>query len=68
MIAKGMLLVFHGDPQAAYANGGMVKPTHGVMMHDGLVLPALAWLLSFSNWNEWSSLCHTNTVSDLKGR
>src|SRR5260370_33552854 len=28
MIAKGMLLVFKGDPQAAYATGGTLKPTH----------------------------------------
>ena len=52
MIAKGMLLVFAGDPQAAYATGGTLKPTHAVTMHAILVLPALAWLLSFANWSE----------------
>jgi peptidoglycan/LPS O-acetylase OafA/YrhL len=52
MIAKGMLLVFAGDPQAAYETGGTLKPTHAVTMHAILVLPALAWLLSFANWNE----------------
>jgi len=52
MIAKGMLLVFRGDPQAAYATGGVLKPTHAVALHAILVLPALAWLLSFTNWNE----------------
>jgi hypothetical protein len=52
MIAKGMLLVFRGDPEAAYATGGVLKPTHAVALHAILVLPALAWLLSFTNWNE----------------
>jgi hypothetical protein len=52
MILKGMLLVFAGNPQAAYATGGTLKPTHGVTMHAILVLPALAWLLSFVRWSE----------------
>ena len=34
------------------ATGGALKPTHAVMMHAILVLPALAWLLSFVNWTE----------------
>jgi hypothetical protein len=42
MIAKGMSLVFTGDPQAAYLTGGSLKPTHAVTMHAVLVLPALA--------------------------
>jgi hypothetical protein len=52
MIARGMMLVFAGDPQAAYSTGGALKPTHAVMMHAILVLPALAWLLTFVNWTE----------------
>jgi hypothetical protein len=52
MIANGMMLVFAGDPQAAYATGGALKPTHAVTMHAILLLPALAWLLSFANWTE----------------
>src|SRR5262245_24309800 len=52
MIAKGMVVVFAGDPQAAYATGGGLKPTHAVTMHAILALPALAWLLSFANWSE----------------
>lgn len=52
MIARGMTLVFSGDPQAAYTTGGALKPTHAVLMHAILVLPALAWLLSFVNWTE----------------
>jgi hypothetical protein len=46
MITRGMMLVFDGDASAAYATGGLLKPTHGVTMHAILVLPALAWLLS----------------------
>jgi hypothetical protein len=52
MIAKGMMLVFTGNEQAAYAIGGTLKPTHAVTMHAILILPALAWLLSFANWSE----------------
>jgi hypothetical protein len=52
MIARGMRLVFQGEPQAAYARGGMLKPTHAVLMHGVFVLPALAWLLTFANWTE----------------
>jgi hypothetical protein len=52
MIAKGMLLVFAGNPQAAYITGGSLKPTHAVTMHAILVLPLLAWLLSFAEWPE----------------
>jgi hypothetical protein len=52
MIAKGMLLVFAGSPQAAYATGGALKPTHAVTMHGILVLPVLAWCLSFVSWTE----------------
>lgn len=52
MIARGMMLVFAGNPQAAYATGGALKPTHAVTMHAIFVLPVLAWLLSFVNWTE----------------
>lgn len=52
MIARGMMLVFAGNPQAAYANGGTLKPTHAVTMHAILVLPLLAWLLSFTHYSE----------------
>jgi hypothetical protein len=52
MIAKGMMLVFAGNPQAAYATGGSLKPTHAVTMHAILLLPILAWLRSFVNWSE----------------
>jgi hypothetical protein len=52
MIATGMLLVFRGNPEAAYATGGTLKPTHAVTMHAILLLPLLAWLLSFVDWSE----------------
>ncbi len=52
MIAKGMRLVFGGEPQAAYTTGGMLKPTHAVTMHAILILPLLAWLMSFTDWSE----------------
>lgn len=52
MIAKGMMLVFAGEPARAYATGAALKPTHAVTMHAILVLPALAWLLSFADWSE----------------
>ena len=52
MIAKGMLLVLAGNPQAAYTLGGTLRPTHFAMMHGILLLPGLAWLLSFADWTE----------------
>jgi hypothetical protein len=52
MIATGMLLVFGGNTQAAYATGGALKPTHAVTMHAILVIPLLAWFLSFADWSE----------------
>ena len=52
MIAKGVRLVLAGDPRAAYATGGTLKPAHAVTMHAILVVPALAWLLSFADWPE----------------
>jgi hypothetical protein len=52
MIAKSMALVFAGDPQSAYATGGTLKPIHGVAMHAILVLPTLAWALTFADWTE----------------
>jgi hypothetical protein len=52
MIAKGMALVAAGRPEQAYATGGSLKPIHGMTLHAILVLPALAWLLSFTDWTE----------------
>jgi hypothetical protein len=52
MIARGMLLVFSGNPQAAYNTAGSLKPAHGVAMHGILVLPLLASALSLVDWPE----------------
>ena len=52
MIAKGMVLVISGHPQAAYAAGGVLKPSHAVLMHGILVLPLFAWFLTLTNWSE----------------
>jgi hypothetical protein len=56
MIATGVRLVAAGDPQAAYATGGWLKPVHAVLMHGILVLPLLAWLASASRWSEATQL------------
>jgi hypothetical protein len=48
MIAKGMVTVLSGHQQAAYTVAGALKPAHAVTMHAILVLPALAWLLTFT--------------------
>jgi hypothetical protein len=63
MIVKGMVLVFAGDEQGAYATGGTLKPTHALTMHAILVLPALAWLLSFANWSEGRRLAVVRVAS-----
>jgi hypothetical protein len=52
MIATGVRLVFAGDPQAAYATGGWLKPVHAALMHGILVLPLLAWGVSRTTWSE----------------
>lgn len=48
MIARGVVLVRTGHQQEAYSAGGFLKPVHGVTMHGILVLPGLAWLLTFT--------------------
>jgi hypothetical protein len=47
MIARGVVEVNAGDQQEAYNVVGFLKPVHAVSLHGVLVLPALAWLLSF---------------------
>jgi len=47
MIAKGMVLVKTGHQQAAYTAADALKPAHAVTMHAVLVLPALAWVLTY---------------------
>lgn len=52
MIARGVVDVDGGRQQEAYHDVGFLKPVHGVSLHGVLVLPALAWLLSFTGWDE----------------
>jgi hypothetical protein len=52
MIAKGTILVREGSPELAYATAGSWKLAHGVAMHGVLLLPLLAWLLTFTPWSE----------------
>lgn len=52
MIARGLLLVFAGQQQEAYAVAGALKPAHAAAMHGILVLPVLARLLSRLAWDE----------------
>ncbi|KAA2259588.1 hypothetical protein F0L68_21725 [Solihabitans fulvus] len=52
MIAKGEILANSGQLELAFATGGSYKPAHAAPMHAILVLPALAWLLSFTDWPE----------------
>jgi hypothetical protein len=52
MIARGVVEARGGQPELAYTTAGELKPVHAVAMHAILVLPALAWLLKFSGWDE----------------
>jgi hypothetical protein len=50
MLARGMVIARAGaGVPAAFAFTGGLKPGHAVAMHGVLVLPALAWLLSFAD-------------------
>jgi hypothetical protein len=48
MIAIGVRHVFSGDVQGAYATSGVLKWTHGILMHGILILPALARVIAKS--------------------
>ncbi|QWF84662.1 hypothetical protein [Amycolatopsis sp. CA-230715] len=52
MIATGVVEARGGDPQLAYTTAGALKPVHAVAMHAILVLPGLAWLLRFTDWDD----------------
>ena len=52
MIARGVVLSRAGHQQAAYHSTAPLKPLHGVSLHAVLVLPALAWLLSRTSWED----------------
>lgn len=44
------------DPELAYTTAGALKPAHAVAMHAILVIPGLAWLLTFTRWPERTRL------------
>lgn len=48
MIARGVAKVESGDQRTAYHVVAALKPAHFVTMHAILVLPLLAWLLTFT--------------------
>lgn len=52
MIATGSVAARGSDPSVAYTTAGFLKPAHAVTMHAILVIPALAWLLTFTRWGE----------------
>src|SRR5262245_52482477 len=52
MIATGSVAARGPDPSVAYETAGFLKPAHAVTMHAILVIPGLAWLLSFTRWGE----------------
>ncbi|HYQ70022.1 hypothetical protein [Actinophytocola sp.] len=52
MIATGSVAARGPHPSIAYQTAGFLKPAHAVTMHAVLVIPALAWLLSFTRWGE----------------
>jgi hypothetical protein len=52
MIARGTVLSRTGHLAEAYSTAGIFKPAHGVAMHGVLVLPLLAWALTFTRLDE----------------
>ena len=52
MIARGAVLARTAGLTEAYNTAGIFKPAHGVAMHGVLVLPLLAWLLTFTTLDE----------------
>ncbi len=44
------------DPAVAYTTAGFLKPAHAVAMHAILVIPGMAWLLTFTRWPERTRL------------
>jgi hypothetical protein len=56
MIATGSVAARGPDPSIAYTTAGFLKPAHAVTMHAILVVPGLAWLLSFTRWGEYQQI------------
>jgi hypothetical protein len=52
MIARGTVAMNNGPAAHAYAVTGFLREFHGVTLHGVLVLPALAWLLARTSWDE----------------
>ncbi|TDP97534.1 hypothetical protein [Labedaea rhizosphaerae] len=52
MIATGSVAARGGSPEVAYTTAGALKPAHAVAMHAILVVPGMAWLLTFTPWTE----------------
>jgi hypothetical protein len=52
MIAVGTVEMNTGTAARAYDVTGFLKHFHGVTLHAVLVLPALAWLLARTSWEE----------------
>jgi hypothetical protein len=52
MIARGSVLSRTSGLAEAYSTAGIFKPAHGVAMHGILLLPLLAWLLTFTSLDE----------------
>jgi hypothetical protein len=51
------------DPAAAFAFSATVKPGHAATLHGVLVLPALAWLLTFAQRPERFRLAAVRTAT-----
>jgi hypothetical protein len=52
MIATGTTAARTSSAAVAYTTAGALKPAHAVAMHAILVVPAMAWLLTFTPWTE----------------
>jgi hypothetical protein len=52
MIARGTAEARGGHQQQAYQDLGFLKLVHGISLHGVLVLPALAWALALTPWQE----------------
>lgn len=52
MIGLGVRTTRIISQEAAYSVATYLKPAHAATMHGVLVLPALAWLASFTDWTE----------------
>jgi hypothetical protein len=52
MIGRGVAEANTGSQEHAYVVTGFLKLVHGISLHGVLVLPAIAWLVSFAPWSE----------------